>query len=238
MIDPNHNPVIGYVLLDKNYHILCPRDQSFDPVFHSRERALEAAEEYGRSKDVEKIGELYFEGTFGVVMFDEGDLQFDGQTAKFFFDACKKRGLLPNIKYARTIDATDSETHYSCRKLLGDIDCNRDIVLSQGKGEDEDAAGEFWSSFKGECQGCDNYLPLNDFGLCDGCAEKFDRDLIRQRDWEYSALAFGVPTEQRERLRQRIIAQFGDSHELISPPKTQKKKQSPRKRKKKKRKLR
>ena len=154
------------------------------------------------------------------------------QTAKFFFDACKKRGLFPNIKYARTIDASDSETRYSCRKLLGDIDYNRDIVISQGEGEDEDTADEFWSSFKGECQGCDNYLPLNDLELCDECAEKLSRDLIRQRDWEYSSLAFGVPIEQREALRQRVIRQFGDSHELILPPNAKKKTQPTRRKNK------
>ncbi|MFQ5823561.1 MAG: hypothetical protein ACE5JB_05855 [bacterium] len=207
-------------------------------MFHSKERALEAAEEYGRSKDVLKVGELYLEGTFGVIMFDEGDLQFDGPTAKFFFEACKKRGLLLNRKYARTIDASDSVTHYSCRKLLGDIDYNRDIVLGQGKEEDEDTTDEFWSSFEGECQGCDSYLPLNDLGLCDECAQKLDRDLIRQRDWEYSSLAFGVPIEQREALRQRVIRQFGDSYELISPPKAKKKKQPTRSKKKSKRKQR
>lgn len=238
MIDPEYNPVIGYTLLDKNYHVICPHGQSFDPVFHSKQCALQAAEEYGRSKDVLKVGELYLEGTFGVVMFDEGDLQFDGPTAKFFFEACKKRGLLPNRKYARTIDASDSETRYSCRKLLGDIDYNRDIILSQGEEEDEDTADEYWSSFEGECQGCDSYLPLNDLGLCDECAAKLDRDLIRQRDWEYSSLAFGVPIEQREALRQRVIRQFGDSYELISPPKGKKKKQLTRRKKKRKRKQR
>jgi len=234
MIDPGYNPVIGYTLLDKNYHVICPRGNSFDPVFHSKERALEAAEEYGRSKDVLKVGELYLQGTFGVVMFEEGDLHFDGPTAKFFFEACKKRGLLANRKYARTIDASDSETRYSCRKLLGDIDYNRDIVLGQGEEEDEYIADEFWSSFEGECQGCGSYLPLNDVGLCDECAEKLDRDLIRQGDWEYSSLAFGVPIEQREALRQRVIRQFGDSYELISPRRARKKRHSSSRKKKRK----
>ena len=75
MIDSDYNPVIGYTLHDKNYHVICPHGESLDPVFHSKERALEAAEEYSRSKDVPKAGELYLDGTFGVVMFDEGDLQ-------------------------------------------------------------------------------------------------------------------------------------------------------------------
>ena len=45
----------------------------------------------------------------------------------------------------------------------------------------------------GECQGCDAIRTLNDLGLCEVCAAKLDRDLIRQRGWEYSSLAFGVP---------------------------------------------
>lgn len=131
MKEPDDNPVIGYVLLDQDYHVICPHGQSFDPVFHSKERAREAAEEYGRSKDVFDIGEIYLQGTFGVVLFDEGDLQFDGPAARRFFDACQKRGLFPDEKYAKTINTSDLETHYSCRKLLGDIEHNRQIVLSQ-----------------------------------------------------------------------------------------------------------
>lgn len=117
---------------------------------------------------------------------------------------------------------------------MGDIDYNRDIVLNQDKQEDEDTADEFWPGFEGECQGCDSYLPLNDLGLCDECAEKLDRDLIRQRDWEYSSLAFGVAVEQREALRQRVIREFGNSYELISPPKARKKRQSSGRKKKRK----
>jgi hypothetical protein len=226
MIDPDYNPVVGYTLLDKNYHLICPHGQSFDPVFHSKERALDAAKEYGRSKDVIKVGEIYLDETFGVVMFDDGDFLFDGPTAKLFFEACKKRGLLPNRGYARRIDSSDLKTHYSCRELLEDIDYNRETVLSQREETDEDTADEFWPNFEGECAGCDNLLLLNDLGLCDECAEKLDRDLIRQRDWAYSSLAFGVPVEQREALRQRIIRQFGDSYELISARKASKKRHS------------
>jgi hypothetical protein len=74
--------------------------------------------------------------------------------------------------------------------------------------------------FEGECQACDGgFLPLNDLGLCDGCGDKLDRDMIRERAWDYSALAFGVPTDQREALRQHIIREFGETYELILPQK-------------------
>jgi hypothetical protein len=35
-----------------------------------------------------------------------------------------------------------------------------------------------------------------------------NRDLIRQRDWDYSALAYGVPPEKREALRNEIIGYY------------------------------
>lgn len=82
----------------------------------------------------------------------------------------------------------------------------------------------------GECQGCDTIKNLNDLGLCDDCAEKLDRDLIRQCDWAYSTLAFGVPSSKYEELRQNIISQHGEKLELIalskrpSSPERQKKK--------------
>ncbi len=71
----------------------------------------------------------------------------------------------------------------------------------------------------GECQGCDTTKSLNDLGLCDDCAEKLNRDLIRQRDWAYSSLAFEVPSSKHEELRENIISVYGEKLELIGPSK-------------------
>ena len=68
------------------------------------------------------------------------------------------------------------------------------------------------------CRGCDLPLPLNDLGLCDDCYAKLERDLIRMRDWEYSAEAFGVPDEQLEALRDRVIRDYGAAYELLEQP--------------------
>jgi hypothetical protein len=64
---------------------------------------------------------------------------------------------------------------------------------------------------------CDSFAPVNDLGLCEDCADKFERDLIRQRDWDYSAAAFSLNDEQREQLYQQVIRQFGPELELIVP---------------------
>jgi hypothetical protein len=69
--------------------------------------------------------------------------------------------------------------------------------------EDDELNG--FGYFEGKCQGCDLSTMLNDFGLCEECSGKLERDLIRQRDWDYSALAYGVPAENREALRNEII---------------------------------
>ena len=84
--------------------------------------------------------------------------------------------------------------------------------------------------YEAECQGCNLFNMLDDFGLCEECAGMLERDLIRQRDWDYSALAFGVPAEKREALRNEIIGRYGGKLELISP-----KEESDRTRKKKRR---
>lgn len=97
-----------------------------------------------------------------------------------------------------------------------------------------DDDGLFGMQSSGECQGCDAIHPLNDLGLCGTCADKLDRDLIRERDWAYSVLAFGVPAAQREELRHRIIAQYGEKLELIAPskhPASTRKQQTKRKKK-------
>jgi hypothetical protein len=92
--------------------------------------------------------------------------------------------------------------------------------------EDEERNG--FGFYEGECRGCDLFTRLNDLGLCEGCAGKLERDLIRQRDWDYSALAYGCPESKREELRKEIIARYGEKLELIAP-----KKEPQRKRKKK-----
>ena len=90
--------------------------------------------------------------------------------------------------------------------------------------DSEDDALNGFSFYEGECQGCDIFTSLNDLGLCEECAGKLERDLIRQRDWDYSVTAYGVPALKREELRMQIVAQYGEKLELIAPSKgTQKK---------------
>lgn len=83
--------------------------------------------------------------------------------------------------------------------------------------------GEIFGSHEGLCQVCDCFGQINDVGLCAECAGKLERDLTRQRDWDYSVSAYGMSSQQREELRGRVIAQFGESLELISPTKKAKK---------------
>ena len=97
--------------------------------------------------------------------------------------------------------------------------------------DDGDLDDIFGPEVMGECQGCDCFANLDDLGLCDLCSDKLARDLIRKRDWAYSALAFGVPKEKQEDLRKKVIAQYGEKLELIAPSG---KSGSPRKRKNKK----
>ncbi|MBN8590660.1 MAG: hypothetical protein J0M33_02835 [Anaerolineae bacterium] len=68
------------------------------------------------------------------------------------------------------------------------------------------------------CAACDLPLPLNERGLCQECAAKLERDLIRARDWEYSYAALLTP-ERQEALRVQIIREFGAANELLAVPK-------------------
>lgn len=91
---------------------------------------------------------------------------------------------------------------------------------------DEDYDFGLW---EGQCYACDAYTRVNDLGLCEDCDAKLDRDLIRQRDWAYSASAFGVPPEKLEELRTAVIKEYGEQLELIAGkqthhPKTRKQK--------------
>ena len=59
---------------------------------------------------------------------------------------------------------------------------------------------------------------------------KFDRDLLRQRAWDYSATAFGCDPSDYEALRQAIIDNYGAAYELLAPPEEKGRKQRKRRR--------
>ena len=71
--------------------------------------------------------------------------------------------------------------------------------------------------YEAQCLGCDQWGPVDDMGLCKECAGKFERDMIRLRNWDYSAMAFGTPPEKYEELRQWVIQEHGDGLELVAP---------------------
>jgi len=73
--------------------------------------------------------------------------------------------------------------------------------------------------WEGQCQACGLWGPVDDLMLCETCAAMVERDLIRQRDWDYSATAFGLSPDAREELRRQVVAQFGETLELIVTPK-------------------
>jgi hypothetical protein len=81
----------------------------------------------------------------------------------------------------------------------------------------EDETEEIFGFLEAECQACDTFTQLGDNGLCRHCAGKLDRDLVRERDWDCSALAFGLSDTQREQLRTEIVTQYGGQLELIVP---------------------
>ncbi len=80
------------------------------------------------------------------------------------------------------------------------------------------------------CAGCDLFRPVNDLSLCDECFTKLERDLIRSRDWAYSATAFMVAEDQLEALRERVIRDYGAEYELIEDPDAPKKRKGKNKR--------
>ena len=93
---------------------------------------------------------------------------------------------------------------------------------------------EPWDSPEGECLGCDSYGLVNDLGLCEECAAKLERDLIRHRDWDYSVTAYDRSSEAREELHLKVIEQYGEELELLAPQRSGRRKRKLGKRKKRK----
>ena len=130
-MEAKHNPIIGYILIDRERRVIGPPDTKIDPVFHSKERALVAASGYGRREDVHEVVEEHLEGIFNVIVWDEGDIMLDGQCAKRFIKACRRRGLKPDKRAAKEINKLAKDNKYSARSLLGNINLNRSILLTE-----------------------------------------------------------------------------------------------------------
>ena len=130
-MEAKHNPIIGYVLVDRERRVIGPPDTNIDPVFHSKERALTAADSFSRKEDVHEVVAEHLEGIFNVVVWDEGDIMLDGQCAKRFIKACRRRGLKPDKRAAKEINPLARDNKYSARSLLGNIELNRSILLTE-----------------------------------------------------------------------------------------------------------
>jgi hypothetical protein len=97
----------------------------------------------------------------------------------------------------------------------------------------QDELAGLFGFFEAECRGCDIFSRVNDLGLCEECAGKLERDLIRERNWDYTVSACGLTDSRREELRSQVVAQYGEKLELIAPKKSAERKGKARKRRKK-----
>ena len=82
--------------------------------------------------------------------------------------------------------------------------------------EFDEESRDLLGSHDGWCYACDLFARVDSLGLCEECRTKMERDLVRQRDWDYSAWAFGLSDEGREKLYRQVIAQYGKKLELIA----------------------
>jgi len=90
---------------------------------------------------------------------------------------------------------------------------------------------EEWGWHDGQCYACDLYGRVDDLGLCEECRTKLEHNLVRQRDCDYSAWAFGLSEEGREKLYRQVIVQYGKKLELSAPPEGTRKRFGTRRRK-------
>ncbi len=116
-----NNPVIGYHIVDRTCRVIGPPGTKLDPAFGSVERALAAAERYGRRADVALVVELHMNGVLGLIEHEPppGDIMLDGQAARQFVEACRRRGIWLKQAACAAIDETELEAIYSSRALLG-----------------------------------------------------------------------------------------------------------------------
>jgi len=71
-------------------------------------------------------------------------------------------------------------------------------------------------------------------GLCEECAGKLERDLIRESYRDYTISGYGLESAECGEIRIKVIKEYGEKLELIASNKPKKKKCKATKRKKKK----
>ncbi len=84
--------------------------------------------------------------------------------------------------------------------------------FDDGSLDDDEAFGVY----EGICTGCDAISLVGDLRLCEKCAAKLERDLLRSRDWVHSVTAFRLTDEQRELTRRQVVKEYGRDFELIA----------------------
>ena len=101
----------------------------------------------------------------------------------------------------------------TCLRLILDPNAvNSPVVADERDPDDFDDM----PAMSADCQGCDMFAEVDSLGLCDVCGAKLERDMIRQRDWEYTFAGFGLPESERESYRQKIVDEYGEGLELIA----------------------
>jgi hypothetical protein len=105
-----------------------------------------------------------------------------------------------------------------------------EMTLAGETSEFEEDVEEEGGWYDGQCQACELWGRVDDVALCEACRDKLERDLVRLRDWEYSASGFGLSDEGREALYRQVIARHGQALELVASQAGSGKKRSPRKR--------
>ena len=115
-----YNPIIGYLVVDKQNQVMGPPGEKKDVAYHSEARAKQAAAGYGYEQEVGQIAPLHLGGILSVVWDDVGDIYLDGQAAKGLVKACGRRRIKVNQQAKKRIKRQEMETIYSSRELVGD----------------------------------------------------------------------------------------------------------------------
>ncbi|MCG6892029.1 MAG: DUF1841 family protein [Desulfobacteraceae bacterium] len=68
----------------------------------------------------------------------------------------------------------------------------------------------------GPCGHCGVEGAVNEYGFCEDCGDKFERDMLRLRRWDHSLTATFLEPESYERLRLDTMEQFGENLEILT----------------------
>ena len=111
--------IIGYVAVDKERYVMRREGSLTDEAYHSEERVVEVAVEWGQAEALLGYSPLTLDDILDRVISEMDDVLLDGLAAKRLIAVSQAGGYPYDEQESKRVRGREKEARYSSRKLLG-----------------------------------------------------------------------------------------------------------------------